>query len=76
MKLKFLYFAHLTDAGFFHKASAIPEKFYQPYDAVNSRENYFGVRYTECQDQEFSGIDIEIQFSDDVVFSKVFFNFD
>ena len=67
MKLKFLYFAHLTDAGFFHKASAIPEKFYQPYDAANSRENYFGVRYTECQDQGFSdmetiryGIDIGI----------------
>ena len=67
MKLKFLCFARLTDAGVFHKASAIPEKFYQPNDASNSRENYFGVRYTECQDQGFSdtetiryGIDIGI----------------
>ena len=51
MKLKFLFFTKWADANGFHKASAIPERFYQPDDAANSRENYFGVRYTECQDR-------------------------
>ena len=56
MKIKFLFFAHLIEADGFHRASSIPEKYYQPNDDANSRENYFGVRYTECQDQEFSGL--------------------
>jgi len=49
MKLKILVFVQLSDAGSFHRASSIPERFNRPNDAASSRENYFGVRYTECQ---------------------------
>lgn len=51
MKLKFLVFVQLSDAGSFHRASVIPEGFNRLNDAGTSRENYFGVRYTECQDK-------------------------
>ena len=45
MKIKFLFFPIFAEAGF-QKASAIPERFQRPHDAANSRENYFGVRYS------------------------------